>query len=98
MKLLFDQNLSYKLVNRLADVFPKLDHVRNFDLGDADDAAIWEFARQNGYTIVSKDEDFASAQFRIRPSAEGGLASCRELFDATNCGNFTEALPRFGRV
>ena len=63
MKLLFDQNLSYKLVNMLADVFPGSSHVRNCDLGTADDAAIWTFAQQSGYAIVSKDEDFHQRSF-----------------------------------
>lgn len=25
---------------------------------DADDSAIWEYAKQNGYALVSKDSDF----------------------------------------
>ena len=45
MKLLFDQNLSHRLVSMLADIFPDSAHVRNFDLQRADDATIWEFAK-----------------------------------------------------
>jgi len=59
MKLLFDQNLSFKLCNRLADLFPDSNQVRRAELEKADDRAIWEFAKTNGFTIVSQDSDFA---------------------------------------
>ena len=58
MKLLFDQNLSYRLVHRLADVYPDCQHVRNVGLKEAPDTEVWEFASDNGYTVVSKDADF----------------------------------------
>ncbi len=44
MKLLFDQNLSPKLVNRLADLFPGSIHVLSVGLDCADDDRIWEYA------------------------------------------------------
>lgn len=58
MKLLFDQNLSPKLVARLADLFPDSVHVQSLGLDSADDNQIWEHARLNGFAIVSKDEDY----------------------------------------
>jgi len=58
MKLLFDQNLSYRLVRALADVYPDCQHVRNAGLKEAPDTQVWSYARSNGYTIVSKDSDF----------------------------------------
>ncbi len=58
MKLLFDQNLSPKLVNRLADLFPNSRHVQSENLDCADDNQVWEHARLNGFAIVSKDEDY----------------------------------------
>lgn len=63
MKLLFDHNLSYKLVARLVDLFPESVHVRNVDLHEADDQTVWEYARANGFAIVSKDEDFHQLSF-----------------------------------
>ena len=59
MKLLLDQNLSFKLCNDLADVFPDANHVGLLDLAGSDDHAIWKFAKDNAYTIVSQDADFA---------------------------------------
>ncbi len=58
MKLLFDQNLSPKLVHRLADSFPGSRHVQSENLDCADDSRVWEHARLNGFAIVSKDEDY----------------------------------------
>jgi predicted nuclease of predicted toxin-antitoxin system len=58
MKLLFDQNLSAKLVAMLADLFPGSAHVRLLGMANADDEAIWFYARRHGYVIVSKDSDF----------------------------------------
>ena len=52
MKLLFDHNLSHKLVRRLADVFPGSEHVRNLDLHRADDAEVWEVAIAFGWTTL----------------------------------------------
>jgi predicted nuclease of predicted toxin-antitoxin system len=58
MKLLFDQNLSPKLVIRLADLFPGSCHVQAAGLDCVDDNQVWAHAKQNGLTIVTKDEDF----------------------------------------
>ena len=59
MKLLFDQNLSFKLCAQLADLFPGSDQVRRLGLEQADDSAIWQFAKANGFIIVTQDADFA---------------------------------------
>lgn len=58
MRLLFDENLSHRLVGLLADVYPGSVHVREAGLSGADDAAVWRHAREQGLAIVSKDSDF----------------------------------------
>ena len=63
MRLLFDQNLSHKLVKRLADVFPDSLHVRDIGMKSASDPAIAQFALSQGLTIVSKDADFLALRF-----------------------------------
>ncbi len=63
MRLLFDQNLSHKLVERLADAFPDSLHVRNIGMRSSTDTAIAKFAIQHGLTIVSKDADFLALRF-----------------------------------
>ncbi|MFN2428101.1 MAG: DUF5615 family PIN-like protein [Candidatus Binatia bacterium] len=67
MKLLFDQNLSWRLCAALADYFPGSLHVRDVDLSSAADDAVWEFARQNDLTIVTKDVDFHQRSFVYGP-------------------------------
>ena len=63
MRLLFDQNLSPKLVQALADVFPNSQHVFPLGMDRGEDAGIWEYAKDNGFTIVSKDADFIHRSF-----------------------------------
>ncbi len=58
MRLLFDQNLSHRLVTLLASEYPGSVHVRDVGLNAADDLAIWQFAAQQELVIVSKDSDF----------------------------------------
>ncbi|MBD2189057.1 DUF5615 family PIN-like protein [Pseudanabaena mucicola] len=59
MRLLFDQNLSRKLVGKLVDLFPNCSHVQFHDLADKTDTETWEFAKNNGFCIVTQDADFA---------------------------------------
>ncbi len=58
MKLLFDENLSFRLVPALADIYPGSAHVRNVGLLGAEDAAIWSYAAEHGFLLTSKDKDF----------------------------------------
>lgn len=57
-KLLLDENLSVKLTVELRDVFPDIRHVRDLGLTAGSDGALWEWAKEHGYAIVSKDSDF----------------------------------------
>ena len=59
MKLLFDHNLSPKLVRLLSKPFPNSDHVFAVGLAEADDRVIWEYARTNDFVIVTKDADYS---------------------------------------
>jgi predicted nuclease of predicted toxin-antitoxin system len=43
--LLFDQNLSPRLIDRLADIYPDSVHVFSLRLGNAMDVDIWQYAR-----------------------------------------------------
>jgi predicted nuclease of predicted toxin-antitoxin system len=70
VKLLLDENLSPRLVGSLSDVFPGSVHVRDFGLARADDAAIWDYARDHDLTIVSKDSDFHQVSFLRGPPPE----------------------------
>ncbi|MBV8227053.1 MAG: DUF5615 family PIN-like protein [Verrucomicrobia bacterium] len=58
MKLLLDENLSERIISRIGDLFPGSTHVNAVGLREADDRAVWEWAKQHGFTILSKDTDF----------------------------------------
>jgi predicted nuclease of predicted toxin-antitoxin system len=67
VKLLFDENLSPKLAELMRDEYPGSIHVRGVGLRGAADSVVWEHARDHGFVIVSKDDDF-----RQRSFLEGG--------------------------
>ena len=58
MKLLLDQNLSHRLVKSLLDKYPESNQVALLNMGNATDQAIWEYAKDYGFVIVTKDMDF----------------------------------------
>jgi predicted nuclease of predicted toxin-antitoxin system len=60
LKLLFDENLSARLVGALADQFPNSSHVNLVGLASATDLEIWAYAREHDFTVISKDDDFRS--------------------------------------
>ena len=59
MKLLFDQNLSPRLVARLADLFPDSNHIYPLGLDCVADHEVYEYARREGFLLVTKDADFS---------------------------------------
>jgi len=63
VKLLFDQNLSRRLVDRLAAAFPGSTHVAAIGLDAAPDEQIWAHAAAEGFAVVSKDSDFRQLAF-----------------------------------
>ena len=58
MKLLFDQNISFRILSKIKSVFPDSVQVREIGLEDASDKEIWSYAKRNAYTIVTFDSDF----------------------------------------
>jgi predicted nuclease of predicted toxin-antitoxin system len=67
VKLLFDENLSRKLVARLSELYPGSAHVADFDLLERPDGEIWDFARQGGFVIVTTDADFYELAAALDP-------------------------------
>lgn len=61
MRLLFDQNLSFRLCELLSDLFPDSEHVGRIGLSRADDG------RAGGFLIVSQDSDFAELAILWKP-------------------------------
>ncbi len=58
MKLLFDQNISFRVAKKLPEVFPNCLHVSDCGLANTNDYSIWKFARENDLIIVTFDSDF----------------------------------------
>jgi len=67
VRLLFDENLSPQLPERLTAEFPGSSHVRSVGLRGAEDTTIWEYAAQHGFVIISKDNDFRQLSFLKGP-------------------------------
>ena len=62
--LLLDQNLSPRLVHRLADVFV-CTHVADVGLERASDVDVWRYARTHGMAVVTKDVDLTELAVRF---------------------------------
>jgi predicted nuclease of predicted toxin-antitoxin system len=58
MMLLFDQNLSPKLAKYFDDSFKGSQHLQDLELETSDDFVVWDYAKSNDFTIVTKDSDF----------------------------------------
>jgi predicted nuclease of predicted toxin-antitoxin system len=57
-RLLLDENLSERLLPLLIDLFPGSTHVRTLGQGGAPDTSVWDIARDGGFLLVTRDEDF----------------------------------------
>jgi len=58
VRLLFDENLSPDLPKLVAGIYPSSAHVREVGLFGGDDVAIWRFAADEDFVLVTKDNDF----------------------------------------
>lgn len=58
MKLLLDENLSPRLVALLQAEFPGTSHVHALELGGKNDLEVWQYAKDHGFLLVTKDADF----------------------------------------
>lgn len=62
MKLLLDENLSRRIVPALQPLYPASSQVALLGLERKTDPQIWQFAKDHGYVLVSKDQDFSNLQ------------------------------------
>jgi len=58
MKLLFDQNISFRVVKNIEELFPGSEQIKNLNLINASDIKIWEYAKSNDFCIVKFNSDF----------------------------------------
>ena len=57
--LLFDQNISFRIIKEISSLFPGSKQVREVGLEGKQDREVWNYAKSNGFTLVSFDSDFA---------------------------------------
>ena len=94
MTLLVDNQLPLALARYLAANGWECTHVQDVGLEATEDQTIWQYAKERGLTIITKDEDFqalANLQRSIPPQVVWvRLGNCRkvELLDA-----FSRILP-----
>jgi predicted nuclease of predicted toxin-antitoxin system len=59
MKLLLDANLSWRIISKIESHFDEIQHASQLPLKQpAKDIEIWNYAKTNSFTIVTKDDDF----------------------------------------
>lgn len=58
MRLLFDQNISHRILRLLPESYHDSSSVKKENLIDSSDKKIWEYAKSFGFTIVTQDSDF----------------------------------------
>lgn len=63
MKLLFDQNISFRITEKVCSFFPNSKHIKNIGLTDASDFEIWKYAKIHDFTIITFDADFADIAY-----------------------------------
>lgn len=78
-KFLLDENLSRKLTVKLPQ-WMQARHVSDEDLQHTYDHAIWHFAKEQGTTIITKDNDFQYLSLTY---------GCPPKVIKLNCGNRT---------
>jgi predicted nuclease of predicted toxin-antitoxin system len=78
MALLVDNNLSPRVAELLQLAFPKCSHVASLGMDKADDAIVWNHAKNHGFCILTKDNDF---------EAMSRLYGCPPKVIQLTCGN-----------
>ena len=95
MTLLVDNQLPVALARFIAATGWDCVHVQDVGLSAADDRIIWQYAKERGMTIVTKDEDFqalANRQRSIPPQVVWvRLGNCRKT---VLLGTFSKLLPQ----
>lgn len=58
MKLLFDQNISFRIEKQINSIFNQSKHISSLGLMNVEDNKIWQYAKNNNFAIVTFDSDF----------------------------------------
>lgn len=76
-RFLLDENLSRKLAKQLSGILD-VNHVTEKGLLQSFDGDIWEFSKKEGFTIITKDNDFKYLS---------SMHDCPPKVIKLNCGN-----------
>jgi len=79
-KLLFDENISYRIVRKIAHLYPDSEQVKRLGLLSKKDGIIWEYAKHNNYVIVTHDEDYDDKRLTGR-SPKSNMAQNRQHYN-----------------
>ena len=66
MKILIDAQMPPALAGWLREQGHEAQAVRDVGLREAEDSAIWAYAKQTGTVILTKDEDFAARAQQVQ--------------------------------
>jgi predicted nuclease of predicted toxin-antitoxin system len=58
VKILFDQNISYRIISKIIVDYPHAKQVKQLGIENYSDIEIWDYAKKNEYTIITFDSDF----------------------------------------
>ena len=68
MKLLLDENLTFRLVKALQEEYPGTCHVKDVHLMETNDLLVWQWAQRNSFAILTQDGDYEQlARLRGHP-------------------------------
>src|SRR5260370_18152367 len=84
MKLLFDQNLSWRLPAKLSDLYPDSQHMREVGKKESEDVDVWNYAKANGISHRVKGLGLSAAQLVVWASAESCALARGQLHRSNN--------------
>lgn len=59
IKLLIDENISYRLIKKIADIFPDSQQVKRLGLLGKEDYLVWNYAKKHDFVILTQDDDYS---------------------------------------
>lgn len=80
--LLFDQNISFRVLGLISDIYPGSVQIRREGLDDASDRKIWTHAKRRGLAIVTFDQDYLGDRSLARAATKGHPPPQREFRNA----------------
>lgn len=73
MKFLIDENVPFKLAKEILKQYPKSKYVLDSDLRGKSDKSLFEFAKKEGFIIITFDTDFLDILFYPLENSSGRI-------------------------